>query len=155
MNARRTGSACFFASREPLYLPDATNCAGAEGTGHKEELTMLNRIAFLVAIASIGLAAAADSADAARFSAKGSFAANGHARVNPGRQILPRNPSFTAGRGHVTMIPGRHSRPGFRAMTGVAQAKGACGVWVCTWPTSGGGCLVWEKTACKTINPFE
>ena len=34
------------------------------------------------------------------------------------------------------------------------QSGGACGVWRCTWPTSNGGCLVWEKTRCKVINPF-
>ena len=34
------------------------------------------------------------------------------------------------------------------------QSAGACGVWRCTWPTGNGGCLVWEKTKCKVINPF-
>lgn len=43
-----------------------------------------------------------------------------------------------------------------RRLTTTASPGGEpCGVWRCTWPTSGGGCLVWEKTKCKIINPFE
>jgi hypothetical protein len=75
---------------------------------------MLNRIALLVAVATIGLAAASNSANAAQSSSK------------------PRPLSF-----------------------GATSSKGPCGVWICTWKTSGGGCLVWEKTKCKVINPFD
>jgi hypothetical protein len=35
------------------------------------------------------------------------------------------------------------------------QSSGPCGVWQCTWRTGDGGCLVWEKTKCKVINPFD
>lgn len=46
-------------------------------------------------------------------------------------------------------------RPGVRRLTTTASPSGEkCGVWRCTWPTSNGGCLVWEKTKCKTIDPF-
>lgn len=114
---------------------------------------MLNRIAGLVAIATVGLAALSNSADAARFSNKGASFATGHRTMNPGRHIYPKRPSFTAG--HATINPGRHGRRSFRSATGVARSKAACGTWVCTWRTSSGGCLVWEKTVCKIINPFD
>lgn len=116
---------------------------------------MLNRIALLVAITSIGLAAVADSADAARSSARGSLVANSHARAMPGRHFVPGNRSFTPR--HATTVPGRHGGLGLRSLTPrAANGKTACGTWVCTWRTSDGGCLVWEKTACKIkiIYPF-
>ena len=131
----------------------------------------------LVAIAAIGIAAAADTADAARFAGKGpSIGATRHAgiarhvglarhvgairHVGINRHVGIRHVGVARHVGigrHFTPVPGRHARLGFRVMTGAAQAKGTCGTWVCTWPTSNGGCLVWEKTLCKvkTINPFE
>lgn len=134
---------------------------------------MLNRIAGLVAIATVGLAALSNSADAARFSNKGPSFSAGHRTMNPGRHIYPTRPSFSAGHrttnpgrhiypkrpsftaGHATINPGRYGRRSFRSATGVARSKAACGTWVCTWRTSSGGCLVWEKTVCKIINPFD
>jgi len=35
------------------------------------------------------------------------------------------------------------------------RSKAPCGVWICTWKTSDGGCLVKEKTKCKVIDPFD
>ena len=43
-------------------------------------------------------------------------------------------------------------KPSFASAT---KSRGACGVWICTWRTSDGGCLVWEKSKCKIINPFD
>jgi hypothetical protein len=94
---------------------------------------MSNRVALLVAVATIGFAAASNSADAAQSS---------HNR-----------PHFT--KSHPAISYGRH-RPAPRSLGfRVHSSKGPCGVWVCTFPTSGGGCLVWEKTLCKVINPFD
>lgn len=47
-------------------------------------------------------------------------------------------------------VAARHAKP----RTFTSSVRAGSGVWRCTWPTSGGGCLVWEKTACKIINPF-
>jgi hypothetical protein len=93
---------------------------------------MLSRI-LLVGVAAIGLAVASQGADAAQ-SKRAVF-------------IKSQKPVHT----------GPLHRSGPRSLrVGTASAGGRCGVWVCTWPTSGGGCLVWEKTACKikTIDPF-
>lgn len=49
----------------------------------------------------------------------------------------------------------RKDRARSRLKLNFTQSGGACGVWKCTWPLSNGGCLVWEKTRCKVINPFE
>lgn len=50
----------------------------------------------------------------------------------------------------------RSERPRSRSLKfSTTQSGGPCGVWRCTWPTSDGGCLVWEKTKCKVINPFD
>ncbi len=95
---------------------------------------MLNRIALSVAVATIGLAAASNSANAA--------------------QSSPQRPNFTTS--NPTTNYGRYNRPSPRPLSfGATRSNGPCGVWICTWPTSGGGCLVWEKTKCKTINPFD
>ena len=100
---------------------------------------MLNRIALLVAVATIGLAAASNSANAAQSSPQRPNFANSQPATNFGRTNY-----------------GRHDRPSPRRLSfGAASSKGPCGVWICTWPTSGGGCLVWEKTKCKVINPFD
>lgn len=59
---------------------------------------------------------------------------------------------------HTLIAPVRSSaQPVRRIVSSRSSAGEKCGVWRCTWPTSGGGCLVWEKTACKikTIDPFE
>ncbi len=57
----------------------------------------------------------------------------------------------------MTHLIGRDRRPVRRIVSASRSAGEKCGVWRCTWPTSGGGCLVWEKTLCKikTIDPFE
>jgi hypothetical protein len=95
---------------------------------------MLNRIALLIAVATIGLAAASNSANAARSSPKKPYFATSHTATNYSR----------------------YDRPSPRRLSfGAASSKGPCGVWICTWKTSGGGCLVWEKTVCKVINPFD
>jgi hypothetical protein len=111
---------------------------------------MLNRIVLLAAIA-IGLAAAPNGANAAQFSPARSVFAAGHAPANLGR---PGGLGYLGRLGH----PGRPGGLGPRSFRfGAASADGAkCGVWVCTWRTGNGGCLVWEKTACKikTIDPF-
>lgn len=96
---------------------------------------MLNRIALLVAVATIGLAAASNSSNAAQSSRNGPYFTTSQPTTNHGRANRSGPRSFSAG---------------------ATSAGGRCGVWVCTWPTSGGGCLVWEKTVCKikTIDPF-
>lgn len=50
-----------------------------------------------------------------------------------------------------------HAQPrGFRLGGGGAKPVQVCSGWKCTWPTSGGGCLVWEKSCkdIKIIDPF-
>jgi hypothetical protein len=118
---------------------------------------MSNRTVLLAAIASIGLAAASNVVNAAPFSpARGGFAA-GHAGPNLGGARGLGQFGRLGGLGR----PGHPGRPGalgprslrFGAAVG---DRPKCGVWVCTWPLSGGGCLVWEKSLCKikTIDPF-
>jgi hypothetical protein len=116
---------------------------------------MSNRTVLLAAIATIALAAASNGVNAAPFSpARLGFAA-GHAGPGFGRPNL----GGSWGLGH----PGRPNLGGTRALGPRSLRFGAavgdppkCGVWVCTWPLSGGGCLVWEKSLCKikTIDPF-
>jgi hypothetical protein len=127
---------------------------------------MLNRIALIAAVATVGLAAAADSADAARFTAKGPSVGTGR-HIGVARHVgirhvgirhvgINRHVGVARHAGiarHFTPIPGRHVRHGVGRLT-VAGANAPCGKWICTWPTSGGGCLVWEKTLCRVINPF-
>lgn len=60
--------------------------------------------------------------------------------------------------GQTLIHPVRNDRQPVRRIVSSSQSAGEkCGVWRCTWPTSGGGCLVWEKTLCKikTIDPFD
>jgi hypothetical protein len=96
------------------------------------ELVMLSRI-LLLGVAAIALATASQGADAAQ---------SKRAVVVKSQKPL-----------HISRLhrSGPHS-----LRVGTASAGGRCGVWVCTWPVSGGGCLVWEKTLCKikTIDPF-
>jgi hypothetical protein len=96
------------------------------------ELVMLSRI-LLVGVAVIGLAAASQGADAAQ--SKRAVFSKSQKPTNANR-IHPSGP-------HSLRI-------------GTRSGAGKCGTWVCTWPISGGGCLVWEKTLCKikTIDPF-
>jgi len=93
---------------------------------------MLNRI-LLLSVAAIGLAAASQGADAAQSK----------------RAVFVKNQKpINASRIH---------RSGPRSLrAGTTSGAGKCGTWICTWPISGGGCLVWEKTLCKikTIDPF-
>ncbi len=95
---------------------------------------MLSRM-LLIAVAAVGLVAASNGADAAQSS----------------RQ----KPQLT--KSQTSTVHVRSHRSGSRSFSARASsAGGRCGTWVCTWPTSGGGCLVWEKTLCKikTIDPF-
>jgi hypothetical protein len=98
------------------------------------EIVMLSRM-LLLAVASVGLLAGSNSADAASSS----------------RQ----KPQLTTSKAATIHVrPHRSGPPSFSARA--SSAGGRCGTWICTWPTSGGGCLVWEKTLCKikTIDPF-
>jgi hypothetical protein len=93
---------------------------------------MLSRI-LLLGVAAIGLVAASQGADGAQ-SKRAVF-------------VKSQKPLHTS----------RLHRSGPRSLrVGTASASGRCGIWVCTWPVSGGGCLVWQKTLCKikTIDPF-
>ena len=123
---------------------------------------MSNRTVLLAAIATIALAAASNGVNAAPFSpARLGFAA-GHAGPGLGRPNL----GGSGGLGQFGRLgglgrPGHPGRPhalGPRSLRfGAAVGDPPkCGVWVCTWPLSGGGCLVWEKSLCKikTIDPF-
>lgn len=124
---------------------------------------MSNRTVLLAAIAIIGLAVASNGVNAAPFSpARTGFAA-GHAGPGLGRpnlggsglgQFGRPNLGWTGRLGH----PGRPGALGPRSLRfGAAVGDPPkCGEWVCTWPLSGGGCLVWEKSLCKikTIDPF-
>jgi hypothetical protein len=95
---------------------------------------MLSRM-LLVAVATVGFVAVSNGADAAQSS----------------RQ----KPQLT--KSQTSTVHARSHRSGSRSFSARASsAGGRCGTWVCTWPTSGGGCLVWEKTLCKikTIDPF-
>ena len=66
----------------------------------------------------------------------------------------PQRPMATAEQSDLQLIAAQRQR--VRRLTTMANPGGEpCGVWRCTWPTSNGGCLIWEKTKCKTINPFE
>jgi hypothetical protein len=95
---------------------------------------MLSRM-LLVAVATVGFVSVSNGADAAQSS----------------RQ----KPQLT--KSQTSTVHARSHRSGSRSFSARASsAGGRCGTWVCTWPTSGGGCLVWEKTLCKikTIDPF-
>lgn len=98
---------------------------------------MFMRSALASSIAAIALTATAFSAQAAPASL---------------------NPATAAVDGRQTLIqPIRSTAKPVRRIVSAGQSAGdKCGVWRCTWPTSGGGCLVWEKTLCKikTIDPF-
>jgi hypothetical protein len=98
------------------------------------EIAMLSRI-LLVAVTTIGFAAASQGAHAAQSS----------------RQKTQLTTSQTA------TIHARSHRPGPRQFSSRARsAGGTCGVWVCILRNSNGGCLVSEKTLCKIkiIDPF-
>lgn len=65
--------------------------------------------------------------------------------------------SASAEQQQTLIEPVRNDRKPIRRIVAASQSAGEkCGVWRCTWPLSGGGCLVWEKTLCKikTIDPF-
>jgi len=48
-----------------------------------------------------------------------------------------------------------HARPGGLRFGSVSPVE-VCGPWKCTWRTSDGGCLTWERSCKKvrTIDPF-
>lgn len=73
-----------------------------------------------------------------------------------GVQAGPASPMRTAAEAETPTVQLVASqRKSARRLTTAAGGGGQkCGVWRCTWPTSDGGCLVWEKTVCKTIDPF-
>lgn len=90
----------------------------------------------IAAIAALHVTIGAGGADAVPFAAK-------TAPADDGRQTL--------------IHPVRNDRQPVRRIVSSSRSAGEkCGVWRCTWPLSGGGCLVWEKTLCKikTIDPF-
>ena len=92
---------------------------------------MFNATALLAVLAATHVIAASTPANAAPFA----------------RPTL----SEEAGAPLVQLTRGTRSRA---LKFSTTQSGGACGVWRCTWRTSDGGCLVWEKTRCKVINPF-
>ncbi len=96
---------------------------------------MLKQTALLVTFAGISLAAAASGASAGP----------------DGMRIVRSSESA----GSVHLIRNDRQRASRSLKLSATQSSGPCGVWRCTWRTSDGGCLVWEKTKCKVINPFD
>lgn len=97
---------------------------------------MLKHTPVLIVIAAFNLMIGANVADAAPIATQTKFTESGQTVIR-----------------HI-----RNARQPVRRIISSSQSAGEkCGVWRCTWPTSGGGCLVWEKTLCKikTIDPFE
>jgi len=95
---------------------------------------MLKRTALLLTFAAISLTATANASDA-----------------GPDGARIARMPNSAASMRLVRNEPPKPRSLKFSA----TQSSGPCGVWRCTWRTSDGGCLVWEKTKCKVINPFD
>ena len=109
---------------------------------------MFARMTLLIAMATLGFAALPNTASAMSGGAPSLLKAAPQSAPIIVRYDGPRLGKLRIGAPHT-------GGPSHKLKLKVPRSGAPCGVLVCTWRTSGGGCLVWEKTKCKIINPFD
>lgn len=102
-------------------------------------------------IAAIGLMAISGSVNAGALAPAGASSA----AVEPMVELVRNNRHNRYNRHNRSQS---HSHSGPRGLRfGTGQPAEVCGPWKCTWRTSDGGCLAWERSCKKvrTIDPFD
>jgi hypothetical protein len=106
-------------------------------------------------IAAIGLMAISGSVNAGALAPVGASSAAVEPMVELARYNRHNRSQSHARPGGLRFGSHPHARPGGLRFGSVSPAQ-VCGPWKCTWRTSDGGCLTWERSCKKvrTIDPF-